>query len=182
MGRLWLCLATSIALMAQNTPVDQTHASPLARVESICVDTIAGVAPLAEAVREMAFAALYSAKRFTVLERCEKAQAKLKGAILESAEYRRRSESEGIGFGAIGGAVSSGTGAIAGVGGSNGESLSSSETRRQASVSLRLMDQDGVVIWAYSQDSTGGKTKGPAADAMDRAIRQLLKEASRSAQ
>lgn len=166
---------TAFAL-SQAPPED---AAALQRIKRICVDRLAGPAPLADAVREMAFAALFSARRFTVLEKCEKAEATLKGAVLESGDRRTRAESEGIGFGAIAGGASAG--AIAGAGGSTGESLLSSEARRQASVTLRLVDSEGVVLWAYTQDSTGGKTKGPAADAVDRAIRQLLRDTSRVA-
>lgn len=181
--RLAVFLLFSSALLAQpSTRADDTVA--LQRIRKICVDRLAGSAPLAEVVREMAYAALFSAKRFTVIEKCEKAEATLKGAVLESGDRRTRAESEGIGFGAVTGGGSSGpggsAGGFAGVGGSTGEALVSSETRRQASVTLRLVDADGIVLWAYTQDSTGGKTKGPAADAIDRAIRQLLRDAARS--
>jgi hypothetical protein len=132
----------------------------------------------------MAFAALFAAKRFVLLEKCEKADATLKGAVLDAMEQRSRSESEGMGFGAVAGAGRAGSaGASAGFGGVSGsaaESLASSETRRQASVTLRLVNAEGRVLWAYTQDSAGGKTKGAVADAVERAIRQFLRETART--
>lgn len=150
--------------------------SLLSAIKVICVERLSGTQPLADAAREMTFAALYAAHRFTVLEKCDKAQATIKGAVLESSERRSRSESEGIGFGAVTGGANSSQAGISGVAGSNGESLSSSETKRQSSVSLRLVDSEGTVLWAVTQDSTGGKSKGAVADAVERAVRQLLRE------
>jgi hypothetical protein len=156
----------------------------LANITSVCVDRLAGPVAVAEAGREMAFAALFAAKRFVLLEKCEKADATIKGAVLDSVDQRSRSESEGMSFGAVAGAGSVGpTGGSAGFGGVSGsaaESLASSETRRHASVTLRLVNADGRVLWAYTQDSAGGKTKGAVADAVDRAIRQLLRETART--
>jgi hypothetical protein len=58
--------------------------------------------------------------------------------------------------------------------------LFSAETGTKASVTLRLVDQEGEVIWAYTQDSAGGKNKGAVADAVERAMKQLQRDASRS--
>lgn len=173
------CFVLALPLTAAASAQTAEPASSLTKLRRICVEKIAGPAPVADAVREMAFAALFAAKRFVVLEKCEKAEATLKGAVLESSDRRSRVESEGIGFGAIAGGASAAGAGIAGVAGSNGETLSSSEMRRQASVTLRLVDSEGAVLWAHTQDSSGGKTKGPAADAVDRAIRQLLRDTGR---
>lgn len=69
------------------------------------MDRAVGQAPLADAVREMLFAALFSSKRFTILEKCDTADATLKGAVIESAKRGARAESEGIGFGAVAGGI-----------------------------------------------------------------------------
>lgn len=179
LGRALLSAAVSAGQVLCGAQPDETN---LHDVRRVCVEKLVGVTPLADAAREMAFAALYSAKRFTVLEKCDSAQATLKGAIMESADRQHRSESEGIGFGAIVGAANSTGAAVGGAGGSNGESLSSSEVKRYASVTLRLVTPEGVVIWANTQDSNGGKTKGPAADAIERAIRQLVKDSVATAE
>jgi hypothetical protein len=46
-------------------------------------------------------------------------------------------------------------------------------------VVLRLVDADGEVIWAYSVDSTGGKTRGAVSDAVDQGVRQLMRDVGR---
>jgi hypothetical protein len=98
---------------------------------------------------------------------------------------RVRGEGEATDFGAAaGGARVSGRSADAAFGalvGGSGESLYSAETRSSASLILRLTNLDGDVIWAHSQDSTGGKVKGAIADAAERAVKQLLRDVERVA-
>lgn len=122
-------------------------------------------------------------QRFKVSENCEKADATLKGAVFERAEKRARGEGESTDFGvAAGGVSASGAGLTAGLGavaGGSSERLFSIETLSRASVTLRLTNREGDIIWAYTQDSAGGKTKGAVSDAVDRAIRQLGRELGR---
>lgn len=72
--------------------------------------------------------------------------------------------------------MTAGLGAVAG---GSSERLFSIETLSRASVTLRLTNREGDIIWAYTQDSAGGKTKGAVSDAVDRAIRQLGRELGR---
>jgi hypothetical protein len=136
-------------------------------------------------VREIAIAALFGMKRFAVTENCAKADATMKGAVIERAGRRARREGEAADFGvAAGGASVSRSGGSGGFGamlGGSGEVLASAETTTHASVTLRLVNRDGDVIWAHTQDSAGGKTKGAIADAVERAMRQLGRELGRIA-
>lgn len=166
----------ALPLLGQEVSQKGKAVNGLSRAMLVCVEKLNGPQPLADAVRDMAFAALHSTRRFTVSERCDKAEAIIKGSVIESVERLSRSEQEGIAFGAAAGAANSSGAAVRGVAGHNGESLSSSETRRNVSLSLRLVDADGIVLWAFTQESSGGKSKGPAADATERAIRQLTKD------
>jgi hypothetical protein len=156
----------------------------LASLQRICVDKFVGEEALVATVREIAMASLFSLKRFIVTEKCEKVDATLKGAVIERGEKRVRAEGESADFGVAAGAASvnrvSGTAAVGAALGGSGESLLSAETGSRASVTLRLVDSDGVILWAYTQDSAGGKTKGAVSDAVDRAIRQLQKDISRN--
>ncbi|MFN0168655.1 MAG: hypothetical protein ACKV22_19700 [Bryobacteraceae bacterium] len=177
---------TAIALPAQvadRAPVVSSHEG-LRGIKRICVDRLVGEDSMVAPAREIAIAALFAAKRFTVTEKCEKADAVLKGAVLERGERRTRAEGESANFGVAGGGASanrnSGSAGFGAVVGGSEESLYSSETRSRASVALRLVDQDGDVLWAYTQDSTGGKTKGAIADAVERTVRQLLRAMDRS--
>jgi hypothetical protein len=158
--------------------------SRLASLRRVCVDKIVGEESLVASVREIAIASLFSLKRFTVTEKCEKADAILRGAVIERAEKRVRAESEATDFGvAAGGARVTGRSGSAGFGaavGGSGESLLSAETGSRASVTLRLVGLDGDVLWAYTQDSPGGKTRGAISDAVERAVKQLQRDMARS--
>jgi hypothetical protein len=165
--------------------IAQTPTAGLTAIKRICVDKIAGEEAIVAAARELAIAGLFSAKRFTVTEKCDKADAILKGAVLERGEMRVRGEGEATDFGAAAGGASatrsSGRAAFGAIAGGSGESLYSAETRASASVVLRLVDPEGTVVSAYSQDSPGGKVKGAIADAIERAVKQLLREVEKAA-
>jgi hypothetical protein len=185
--RVVVVLLASTFLYSQTTEpaAEPPEANPrLALMKRICVDKFAGEESLVATVREIAIASLFSVKRFTVTENCEKVDATLKGAVIERAEKRVRAEGEATDFGvAAGGARVSGRSASAGFGsalGGSGESLLSAETGSRASVTVRLVDASGDVLWAYTQDSPGGKTKGAVSDAVDRAIKQLQREIVRA--
>lgn len=173
-----------LAVFASASVPATAEENPLVSLKRICVDTLAGDESLLGPAKEIAIAALFSSKRFAITEKCEKADAVLKGAVLERAERRVRAEGESTDFGvAAGGAHATAASARGGFGaalGGSGENLMSSETRTHASVTLRLVNKDGDVVWAYTQDSTGGKTKSALADAVERGVRQLLTQAERA--
>lgn len=181
---LLVTLLPAAAVSAHASPALQEQAIRLATIKRLCVDKITGEESAAGPARELAIAALFAAQRFTVTENCAKADAILRGAVMERGDKRVRAEGEAADFGAAAGAASvSRSGGSAGFGairGGSGESLYSAETRSTASVVLRLVDSEGTVIWACTQDSAGGKTKGAVPDAVDRAVRQLLRDLERS--
>ena len=55
------------------------------------------------------------------------------------------------------------------------ESDHSSERRHEAIAAVRLVNKDGDVIWATTQESVGGKFRGASADVADK-ITTKLKE------
>lgn len=184
---LVLPILTSVCLFAQPDQVgnpDATLQSGLASVKTICIGPFVGDASQAAAAREVATSALFSTKRFKVTEKCDKADVVLKGAVLERSERRVRGEGESTNFGvAAGGASASRNSASGGFGaavGGSGETLYSSENRSQATVTLRLVDAEGDIVWAHTQDSPEGKTKSALVDAVERAVRQLMKEVERA--
>ncbi len=183
---VWLSLLLAPAVCGQSA---KTEARPpadnrLASIKRICVDRFVGEESLVATVRELAIASLVSLKRFTVTEKCEKADATLKGAVIERAESRVRAEAESVGFGvAAGAATVTGTSGTAGFGaasGGSGEKLFSAESGSRASVTVRLVDAEGEVLWAYTHDSPGGKAKGAVSDAVERAIKQLARDLARA--
>ncbi len=144
-------------------PANESGLDPrILQVKRICVEAF-GQDSLGIQVQEMVIAKLFASKRFSLTENCERADVILKGSITERNESKSGSESEGVGFGA------SGSGNVH-------ESLSSSEIRQQAVVTLRVVDREGDILWATSQESAGGKTKGAIALAAERAVRRLLRD------
>jgi hypothetical protein len=162
----------------------QSESRALLSVKRICVAKLTGDEKFGEQVQAILISSLYTTKRFMVTENCDGADATLKGTATTNREEVSRVESEGIGFGkhvagasgswnSSGGSVSAGG---AGVAGSTGETLASSTTKDVVNLAVRLVDRDGLVIWATTQESTGNKIKGPAADLADRAVKQLLRD------
>lgn len=176
---LALALLPALSLYAQEIGKQQDLTSLLS-AKKLCVETFVGAEVLAGQAREMAFASLFASKRFALTENCGKADVVMKGAVIQEGEQQVRSESESTNFGVLaGGATANSSGGTAAVGASKGgssEALTSAETVTQASVSIRIVDKEGEVIWAYTQESKGGKIKTPLADAMERAVKQLLRD------
>ncbi|MBI4466573.1 MAG: hypothetical protein HY656_03990 [Acidobacteria bacterium] len=156
--------------------------SRLLGIKRLCVEKLAG--DEAGQAREMAFASLFAAKRFVLTENCEKADAVLKGSVSETREQRLRAEGEGVEFGRAVGVASvsggSGSAAVGAARGASGENLVSAETLSQASVTLRIVDKEGEVIWAHTEENKGAKTKTPVAFALDRAVKKLLRDRERA--
>jgi len=159
----------------------------LLEIKYICVERF-GNDPLGVQAQEMVIARLFEAKRFRLTENCEKADFLLKGSITERSDRTTRSESEGLGFTSAGSArVTTGSGqnrestaASSTARGNDYESLSSSEVKVQAAVTLRVVDREGEILWAASLESTGGKSKGAIADAAERAVKRLLRDIERA--
>ncbi len=163
---------------------DTAPVSPrLLEIKRVCIQRM-GEDALGIQVQEMVIARLFESRRFSLTENCEKADFTLKGTITERSDRVSRSESESVGFGvATSGSTWSRTGGSSGSGSSRGstnESLSSSEVKLQAAVTLRVVDKDGEILWATSQESSGGKSKGAIGDAAERAVRKLLRDIERA--
>ncbi|MGH9787829.1 MAG: hypothetical protein ACRD4U_03890 [Candidatus Acidiferrales bacterium] len=167
--------------------------SGLKVVKRLCVEKFGGNETEATQAREMVFAKLFKTKRFVLTENCEKADAVLKGAFLQSSEQRVRGESESMEFGKAaatssgsvsgtvfssgGGHVSgSSSGAAAAVRGADSETLVSAETLSQASLTLRIVDKEGDILWAHTEENKGAKTKTPLGFVVDRAVNQLVRD------
>jgi hypothetical protein len=174
---------------AATAPVTAAEAPDLrlAKVKRVCVQAM-GTDALGIQVQEMVIARLFQTRKFSLTENCEKADFVLKGSVTERSEHSSRSESEGIGFGrgasgssassSRGGGVtsSSSSSGSAQLSGNAYENLSSSEVKQEAAVTLRIVDKDGEIIWATSQESAEGKSKGAIGLAAEQAVRRLLKD------
>ncbi len=117
---------------------DPEITAKFAKVKRIYVDSF-GEDNAAKQLQAMVIDALSETKRFVVTENKSNADAILKGHTLEKVRQELHSSSEGT---AVRGA------AVA-------DSSTSTETVNEASIAVRLVAQDGDVIWAATKESKG---------------------------
>ena len=166
----------------------------LDQVKRIFVDSF-GEDTIARQIQAMVVTGLTESQQFTVTENKDRADAILRGAGLEktSQEVHSYGESTAAG-GAAGGHSSSvsgswvgGTGSVSGT--SQGgfvarhaaieDSSLNTETINDARVAVRLVNQDGDIIWATTQESKGAKYRGASADVAEQVVKQLLRDVVR---
>ena len=177
---------------AQPTPCSApTGVSSILAVKRIYVDSF-GDDPTNKQIQAMIVTQLTSTKRFVVTENKDKADAILRGAGLEKTSQETHAFSTGTAAGSASGAHSgsvsghfvNGTGSVSGSesGGFSAasaaisDSYASTETINDARIAVRLVNQDGDVIWATSQESKGAKYKGASADVAEKVIKQLFRD------
>ena len=166
---------------------DTDDPAALLKVKRIYVDTF-GDDIISKELQSMIVSALVESKRFKVTENRDKADAILKGVALEktSQEVHAYGDSTVVGS-AAGSHHAEISGSSAGFSGaSNGgfvahhagisDSSVNTETINDARVAVRLVNQDGDVIWTSTQESKGAKYKGSSADAADKCVKQLLRD------
>ena len=61
------------------------------------------------------------------------------------------------------------------------DSSLNTETINDARIAVRLVNRDGDVIWATTEESKGAKYKGASADVADKVVKQLLHDAEKAA-
>ncbi len=93
-----------------------------------------------------------------------------------SKDERFRAEGESVDFGALAGYAGRNSGVIGAVKGGKSETLASAETISQASITLRVVNSDGDILWAHTEEAKAGKVKGPVAFALERAVKRLIRD------
>lgn len=141
--------------------VRSDHGEPtqLNGVKRIFVDNF-GEDPISKEMQSMVVSSLVAAKQFKVTENRDRADAVLKGVALENTSQELHSYGEGTAIRQA---------AI-------GDSSTHTETLSQAKLSLRLVNNDGDVIWTTTQESKGAKYKGAGADVADMCVKQLMRD------
>ncbi len=179
---------SAVSTKSQQKPDPPASPAPtvdtrLLQVKKVCIGQF-GVDALGAQARETIIATLFESKRFilTDADDCKEIEADftLKGSVTEQREQTHRSESEGVSFGEHASSSDRISSSSGGMQGGSHESLSSTETKEHAVVTLRLVNKEGEILWAISHESTGGKTKGAIGDAADRAARRLLRDIERA--
>ncbi len=153
----------------------------LTKVKRIYVEQLGG-GPSSDQARDMIISALQNAKIFQITDNQERADAVLRGSADDRVFNEEHDSSESLGVRANAGAGSysnsnSRTGNSArlnvGAGITDNENSRIQERRHEASASLRLVDENGDVIWSTTQESSGGKFRGAMADVADKVARQM---------
>jgi curli biogenesis system outer membrane secretion channel CsgG len=179
----------------ETQPDDTDLDAKVIRIRRIFVESF-GDDLISKQVQAMVVSSLTESKRFIVTENKQKADAILKGSGLEktSQELHSSTEATAVGgaagghSGSLSGSFVRGTGSISGS--SSGgfvsrsaaieDSSTSTETINDARIAVRLVDKDGDVIWATTQESKGAKYKGASADVADKVVKELLRRLERA--
>ena len=188
MTRTLLLAATLIvAAMAADRPpspgeIEEASLRQLLTVRRVFVDRITG-GETAEQMREILFSSLQSAKLFVVTEKEDRADAILRGGAEDLVFTEVHSSSDGVNahanFGA-GRPSTSSRGAYGGMGVGENESEHSAERRHEAIAAVRLVNKEGDVIWATTQESVGAKFRGASADVAEKITAKLKEDFERA--
>ena len=173
--------APSVPSVAEIDEDDEDTGVKLAKVRRIYVDMLTG-GESALKIRDLLMASLQASKLFVITENEEKADAVLKGAAEDSVFTDSFSSTDGLNAHSqvslpstgSGGGYSNRTSASMGIG--QNESRRSEERKHEAIATVRLVNNDGDVIWSTTQESLGGKFMGAAADVADKVAKRLASD------
>lgn len=169
-------------------------AAQLLKVKRIYVDRLTGGETAAQ-IRDLVITSLENTKLYIITENPDRADLEMRGAAEDLIFTDVYQSSEGINMhGGASSSSGSGTGTRFNGAGSGYDSRSSHainmgvgdessssvhERRHEAFATVRLVNKDGDVIWATTQESTGGKYRGASADVADKVARQLSDDVAR---
>jgi curli biogenesis system outer membrane secretion channel CsgG len=165
--------APAIAKPIPDTRTELTE--KLHNVKRIYVESF-GDDEVSKSLQAMVINALDATKRFIVTENKDKADAILKGRSVETTSQEVHATGEGTGVAAASGSHSEATGHGGFAAKAMGiqDSKLSTETTHEARLAVRLVSQDGDVLWSTTQESQGAKFKSSSADVADKVVKQLL--------
>ncbi len=177
-GRLLLALLLPAAAGSAEQPLENAQLRKLRDVKIVYVDVLNGKQGSVQ-IRDMIIGSLHRTSLFTVTEDEEIADAYLRGSAedLVFSEYFASRE----GLQVRGSAASSrrdeeeSTFDSSSFGIGDTDTSSRRERKHEASAAVRLVLRNGEVIWSTTQESGGGKYRGPAADVAEKVARELEK-------
>jgi hypothetical protein len=168
---------------AQDPPspaaIEAASLRQLLSIRRVYVDRLTGGETAAQ-MRDILISSMQGAKLFVLTENQERADAILRGAAEDLVFTEVHTSSDSINAHAnLGVRTGSNTryarGDSAGIGLGENESDHSAERRHEAIAAVRLVNKDGDVIWATTEESLGAKFHGASADVADK-ITAKLKE------
>jgi len=175
-----LLLVAAIAL-AQQQPLSQPPA--LLTVKRIHIEELSG-GETADQIRDMLIASFQRTGKFVLTETAERADAILRGSA-EDLIYTETHDTQdsinargSVNLSPTGSSSSSSSRSRFYVSSQVGENdrNRSVERKHEAMAAVRLVNQEGDVIWSTVQESRGGKLRGASADVAQKVTKQLLKD------
>jgi len=181
----FISLCFVVAAIAQDpAKVEEQGLRQLCGIHRVYVDRLTGGETAAQ-MRDILISALEAAKLFVVTENQERADAILRGASEDLVFTDLHSSSDSLNANAsLGSGRSSGSsrGQYGSMGLGQSESDRSAERRHEAIAAVRLVNKDGDVIWATTQESLGAKFRGASADVAEKITAKLKQDFERARQ
>ena len=180
-------LATGMSALAADKPpvstaIEENSLKQLLEIRRVYVDRLTGGETAAQ-MRDILLSSLEASKLFVLTENEERADVVLKGAAEDMIFTEVHSSSDSLNARANMGAGrsnSSSRGAYGGVGVGESESERSAERRHEAIAAVRLVNKDGDVIWATTQESLGAKFRGASTDVAEKITARLKDDFERA--
>ena len=162
--------------------IEENSLKQLLEIRRVYVDRLTGGETAAQ-MRDILLSSLEGSKLFVLTENAERADATLKGAAEDMIFTEVHNSSEGINAHANAGSGRQSTtsrGAYGGLSIGESESDHSAERRHEAIAAVRLVNKDGDVIWATTQESLGAKFRGASTDVADKIAARLKDDFERA--
>jgi hypothetical protein len=178
-GPARVSLAILLAAVLPADTLEEQCLRQLLAVRRVYVDRLGG-GETAGQMRDMIIASLQNSRLFLITEKEERADAVMRGSAEDMVFTDIHQFNDGIT--ARAGVTSSSSRSIPGANLSVGqhESQRTSERRHEAAAAVRLVNREGDVIWATTQESLGAKFRGSSADVADKITRQLGEDFERA--
>jgi hypothetical protein len=162
--------------------IEENSLKQLLQIRRVYVDHLTGGETAAQ-MRDILLSSLEGCKLFVLTENPERADATLKGAAEDLVFTEVHSSSDSINARSnIGSGKSTSTSrsAYAGFGVGESESEHSSDRRHEAVAAVRLVNKEGDVIWATTQESLGAKFRGASTDVAEKITAKLTEDFARA--
>jgi len=162
--------------------IEENSLKQLLEIRRVYVDHLTGGETAAQ-MRDILSSSLEGSMLFVLTENPERADATLKGAAEDLVFTDVHSSSDSVNartnFG-TGRSTRNSNGMNAGFGVGESESDHSTERRHEAVAAVRLVNKDGDVIWATTQESLGAKFRGASTDVAEKITAKLKDDFARA--
>jgi hypothetical protein len=162
--------------------IEESSLQQLLQIRRVYVDRLTGGETAAQ-MRDILLSSLETSKLFVLTENPERADVTLKGAAEDLVFTDVHSSSDSVNAHTslgTGRTTRTTNGLNAGFGIGESESDRSSERRHEAVAAVRLVNKDGDVIWATTQESLGAKFRGASTDVAEKITNKLKDDFARA--